>query len=105
MHRYRHNGVLTDDRRPRDIKVYNRTRNKHLLIDIGITKPLAAHNRSSLLQQGSGGEPANTERRKRLHCKDLVKTKYTNYRFILEASGAFGQPALQLCSKLRKIVH
>ena len=94
---------MDDDRRPGDIIVYNWIRDKHLLIDIGVTNPLAAHNRSSLLQQGPGGGAANTEKRKRLHYKDVDSKKYIYLPFILETSGAFGQPALQLCSKLRKI--
>ena len=74
-----------------------------MLIDIGVTNPLAAHNRFSLLRQGPGGGAANTERRKRLYYKDIDRTKYIYYPFILETCGAFGQPALKLCSKLRKI--
>ena len=100
---FEHNGGLNDDRRPGDIIVYNWVGDKHLLIDIGVTNPLAAHNRSSLLREGPGGGAANTERRKRLHYKDIDKTKYIYYPFILETCGAFGKPALKLCSKLRKI--
>ena len=53
--------------------------------------------------KGLVGGAANTEKRKKLHYKDLDRTKYIYCPFILETGGAFGQPALKLCSKLRKI--
>ena len=34
---------------------------------------------------------------------DIDSTEYTYWPFILETCGAFGKPALQLCSKLRKM--
>ena len=49
------------------------------------------------------GGAANTEKRKRLQYKDVNRKKYIYLPFILETGGAFGKPALQLCSKLRKI--
>ena len=100
---FEHNGGLPDDRRPGDIIVYNWTRNKHLLIDVGVTNSLAAHNRSALLQNGPGGGAAVTEKTKRNKYWDLDSSQYTYLPFILETSGAFGKPALQLCSELRKI--
>ena len=72
-----HSGGLPDERRPGDIIVYNWIRDKHLLIDIGVTNPLAAHNRSALLREGPGGGAANTEKRKKLHYKDIDSKKYT----------------------------
>ena len=60
-----HCGWLPDERRPGDIIVYNWIRDKHLLIDIGITNPLGTHNRSALLQSGPGGGAANTEKKER----------------------------------------
>ena len=53
---YEHNGGLPDDRRPGDIIVYNWNGDKHLLIDVSVTNPLAAHNRTELLKHGPGGE-------------------------------------------------
>ena len=60
-------------------------------------------NRSKLLQKGPGGGAAKTERTKRNKYKDIDNSEYIYLPFILESSGAFGEPALQLCSKLRKI--
>ena len=62
---FEHNGGLPDDRRPGDIIVYNWERDKHLLIDVGVTNALAAHNRSALLRNGPGGGAAATEKTKR----------------------------------------
>ena len=50
-----HGGGLSDNRKPGDIIVYNWERGKHLLIDVGITNPLAAHNLDSLREVGPGG--------------------------------------------------
>ena len=100
---YEHSGGLPDERRPGDIIVYNWTRNKHLLIDVGITNPLAAHNRSALLKTGPGGGAAATEKTKRNKYRDIDFSKYTYLPFILETSGAFGDPALELCNTLKKI--
>ena len=100
---FEHNGGLPDDRRPGDIIAYNWMGNKHLLIDVGVTNSLAAHNRSALLQKGPGGGAAATERTKRNKYKDIDNNKYIYLSFILETSGAFGEPALQLCRKLKKI--
>ena len=100
---FEHNGGLPDDRRPGDIIVYNWERDKHLLIDVGVTNALAAHNRSALLRNGPGGGAAATEKTKRDKYKDIDHSTYIYLPFILETSGAFGEPALQLCSKLRKI--
>ena len=80
--------------------MYNWIRDKHLLIDIGVTNLLAAHNLSSLLRERPGGGAANTEKRKKLHYKDIDSKKYIYLPFILETGWAFGKPALQLCSKL-----
>ena len=100
---YEHGGELNDERRPGDIIIYNWTRDKHLLIDVGVTNPLASHNRSALIKNGPGGGAAAMERRKRNKYKDLDSSKYTYHPFALETGGAFGKPALQLCAKLRKI--
>ena len=98
-----HSGNLSDGRKPGDVIVYNWTRDKHLLIDVGITNPLAAHNRTELLRSGPGGGAANTAEIRKKKYWDLDKTKYICSPFILETSGAFGQPALKLSAKLRKI--
>ena len=100
---YEHNGGLHDGRKPGDIIVYNWNGDKHLLVDVGITNSLAAHNRSALLKMGPGGGAAATEQVKRGKYKDIDSSEYTYLPFILETCGAFGEPALQLCRKLRKI--
>ena len=100
---YEHNGGLPDERRPGDIIVYNWKGDKHLLIDVSVTNSLAAHNRTALLKNGPGGGVAATERIKRTKYKDIDSSKYTYLPFILETCGAFGEPALQFCKKLRKI--
>ena len=99
---YEHSGGLPDERRPGDIIVYNWTRDKHLLIDVGVTNPLAAHNRSALLKTGPGGGAAATEKTKRNKYRDIDFSKYTYLPFILETSGAFGDPALEF-KTLKKI--
>ena len=71
-----HNGGLPDERKPGDIIVYNWSRDKHLLIDVGITNPLAAHNRAELLRTGPGGGAASTEKKKKTKYRDIDKTKY-----------------------------
>ena len=40
---------------------------------------------------------------KRNKYRDIDHSKYTYLPFILETSGAFGEPALEFCSTLRKI--
>ena len=52
---YEHNGGLHDGRKPGDIIVYNWNRDKHLLVDVGVTNSLAAQNRSALLQMKQNG--------------------------------------------------
>ena len=52
---------------------------------------------------GPGGGAAVTERVKRGKYKDIDSSEYSYLPFILETCGAFGDPALQLCRKLRKL--
>ena len=82
---------LHDGRNPGDIIVYNWNRDKHLLVDFGVTK---SHNHSALLKTGPGGEAAATERIKRAKYEDIDSSEYIYLPFFLETSGAFGELAL-----------
>ena len=72
---------------------------------MGITNPLADHNREELIMNGPGGGAMNTERMKREKYKDLDWNKYSFTPFIIETGGAMGKSALSLCTKLRKIME
>ena len=72
---------------------------------MGITNPLADHNREALLNYGPGGGAAKTERWKCDKYKDIDTDEYSFLPFIIENGGAFGSLALGFCADLRKIMQ
>ena len=98
-----HGGGLDDGRKPGDIIVYNWRERKHLLIDVGVTNPLALHNLDSLLEIGPGGGARQMGAQKRAKYSDLDFNTYSFLPFVLESGGAIGEPALRFCARLREI--
>ena len=100
---YEHGGGLHDDRKSGDIIAFNWKGPKPLLIDVSVTNPLAPTYRQHLVSGGPCNTAKHIERRKRDKYWDLDKDKYVFQPFILEATGALGPSAENLCASIRKI--
>ena len=97
-----HGGGLGDKRRPGDMIIYNWCSNKHLLIDVAVTNPLAPSHINQLLQHGAGSVANEVQTAKRDKYKNLDPNICDFLPLIVETCGGVGSEANSFCKELKK---